>query len=209
MKGLILLLLTSLLAVGNISAQTDTINPAAVAPANGKEFLLSYYQQTFDSLQKSVEGLSEAQLQFKPAADKWSISQCLEHIVLAEKMIFDYAKKGMAAPANPERKKEVKAKDEDVIKSINDRSFKAKAPESIIGKGKYLNGNAALADLQNGRKAILEYINSASVDDLRNHINDSPMGPVDAYQSLLFIAGHTSRHTAQINEVKADVNFPK
>jgi len=209
MKRLFSLLLTSLLAVGNLSAQTDTKSTTLVAPANGKDFLLNYYQQTFDALQKSVEGLSEAQLNFKPAADRWSISQCLEHIVLTEQMIFDFAKKGMEAPANPERKKDVKMKDEDVIKGVTDRSFKAKAPESIVLKGKYLDANAALTDLQNNRKTVLEYIDNVSVDDLRNHIGDSPMGPVDSYQSLLFLAGHTSRHTAQIDEVKADVNFPK
>lgn len=209
MKRLFLLLLTSLLAVGNLSAQTDTTNTTSVAPANGKDFLLNYYQQTYDALQKSVDGLSEAQLNFKPAADRWSISQCLEHIVMTEQMIFDFAKKGMEAPANPERKKDVKMKDEDVIKAINDRSFKAKAPESLVLKGKYQNANAALADLQNNRKGVLAYIDSVAVDDLRNHIGDSPMGPVDSYQALLFLAGHTSRHTSQIDEVKADVNFPK
>ncbi|MEJ5960831.1 DinB family protein [Pedobacter immunditicola] len=209
MKRLFLLLLTSLLAVGNLSAQTDTKSTTTVAPANGKDFLLNYYQQTFDALQKSVEGLSEAQLNFKPAADRWSISQCLEHIVMTEQMIFDFAKKGMEAPANPERKKDVKMKDEDVIKGVTDRSFKAKAPENIVLKGKYLDANIALTDLQNSRKAVLGYLDSVSVEDLRNHIGDSPMGPVDSYQALLFLAGHTARHTAQIDEVKADVNFPK
>jgi len=208
MKRLILLLLTSLLAVGNVSAQSEAKNSVAAGTANGKDFLLSYYQQTFDTLQKSVEGLSEAQLQFKPAADRWSISQCLEHIVLTEKMLFDYAKKGLEAPAQPERRKDVK-KDEDIIKGINDRSFKAKATENLAGKGKYNTADAALNDLQDERKPILAYINNVSIQDLRNHISESPMGPVDGLQSFLFIAGHTSRHTWQIKEVKADKNFPK
>jgi len=209
MKRLFLLLLTPLLAVGNLCAQTDTTNTSTVAAANGKDFLLKYYQQTYDALQKSVEGLSEAQLNFKPAADRWSINQCLEHIVMTEQMIFDYAKKGMEAPANAERRKDIKVNDEGVIKGVTDRSFKAKAPENVVLKGKYPDANAALADLQINRKAVLAYIDSVSVDDLRSHIGDSPMGPVDSYQALLFLAGHTSRHTAQIDEVKANVNFPK
>jgi hypothetical protein len=34
-------------------------------------------------------------------------------------------------------------------------------------------------------------------------------GPLDAYQWLLLISGHTERHLAQILEVKADPNFPR
>ena len=32
---------------------------------------------------------------------------------------------------------------------------------------------------------------------------------IDAYQWLLLLAAHSARHTAQIEEVKADPNFPK
>jgi hypothetical protein len=187
-------------------ATTDTL---AATSVNGKEFMVSYYQQTFDGLKKSITGLSAEQLQFKPAADKWSISQCLDHILLTEKALFDYAKQGMEKPANPERKKEVKVKDEELIKGMNDRSSKAKAPDNIIGKGTYNDPAKALADLQDSRTTILAYLNQFSIDDLRNRINDSFFGPVDAYHGFLYLAAHTSRHTAQIEEIKADPNFPK
>ena len=32
---------------------------------------------------------------------------------------------------------------------------------------------------------------------------------LDAYEWLLFLAAHSERHTKQIDEVKADPNFPK
>ena len=45
---------------------------------------------------------------------------------------------------------------------------------------------------------------------LRDHAVDSPLGmKLDGYEFMLFIAGHSERHTKQINEVKADPNFPK
>ncbi|MBA3987430.1 MAG: hypothetical protein H0X63_12870 [Flavobacteriales bacterium] len=50
--------------------------------------------------------------------------------------------------------------------------------------------------------------NSVSLEDLRNHINDSRAGAIDAYQSLLFIAGHCARHTLQIEEIKQAGGFP-
>ena len=45
--------------------------------------------------------------------------------------------------------------------------------------------------------------------DLRAHVADSPMGQLDAYEWLLLIGAHSKRHTEQIDEVKADPNFPK
>jgi hypothetical protein len=44
---------------------------------------------------------------------------------------------------------------------------------------------------------------------LREHVADSPMGKLDGYEFVLLIAAHSERHTKQINEVKADPNFPK
>lgn len=211
MKSLLLLLLTTFLAVSNLSAQeqADQTVSAPIGTLNGKEFLHNYYQQTFDALESKIKGLNEAQLQFRPAADRWSISQCLEHIVLTEDMLFGFARKGLESTANPERRKEIKITDGDLIKGINDRTHKAKATEEISGKGKYTSPDNALAELQNQRKNIFDYLAKLTEEDLRNHVSDSPFGAVDGYQSFLFIAGHTSRHTQQIEEVKADKNFPK
>ena len=47
-------------------------------------------------------------------------------------------------------------------------------------------------------------------DDLRGHGMPHPvLKTLDGYQWVLLIAGHSARHTAQIDEVKADPKFPK
>jgi hypothetical protein len=38
---------------------------------------------------------------------------------------------------------------------------------------------------------------------------DGPVGKMDGYEFILFIAAHSERHVKQIDEVKADPNFPK
>lgn len=209
MKRYIFQLLGLFIAVNTINAQDLSNGQQSAGPLKGKDFLLDYYQQTFNALKKSTENLSPAQLHFKPATDKWSVGQCLEHIITTEKMLFDFAKQGMEKPATPERRTEVKATDEKIIQGINDRSFKAKATEDLTGKNQLNNSADALNELQRNRKVIADYLANVKEEDLRSHISDSPFGPVDAYQSFLFIAGHTSRHTLQIEEVKSDKNFPK
>jgi hypothetical protein len=45
---------------------------------------------------------------------------------------------------------------------------------------------------------------------LRDHAVDRPVGTKwDAYEFILLIGAHSERHTKQIQEVKADPNFPK
>jgi len=206
MKRLLFLLFTACTLVNTVMAQS-----AAPGVQHDKAFLLDYYQQTFDALRKSVAGLNEAQLAFKPAADRWSISQCLEHIIKTEPALLEYAKKTLEQQPNPERKGDVTMSDDDVINGMTDRSFKAKASEELSPKeaGRYRDPKSALNDLKQQRKELLRYIKGVSVEDMRNRITDSPFGPVDGYHSLLYIPAHTARHTLQIEEVKADPDFPK
>ncbi len=62
---------------------------------------------------------------------------------------------------------------------------------------------------EQSRESNMDYVRTTN-DDLRDHFFSHPVfGPLDGYQWLLLIATHSARHTAQIEEVKADANFPK
>ena len=60
------------------------------------------------------------------------------------------------------------------------------------------------------RAKNIDYI-KANYPEMRKHIMEGPpgTGTNDAYQWMLLMAAHSKRHTAQIEEVKADPNFPK
>lgn len=213
MKKLYLLLATFVLISftareTGISNPNNTRNADVYQISNDKEFLLDYFQKINDRLKKSIGGLSEAQMRNKPAPEEWSVSQCVEHIILTEKMLFEMTKELLAKPANPERKEEVKVTDQELIDGMTDRSSKAMAPKELQPEGKYDAPETALRDLRDQLAEITNFIKKTSEVDLRNHITDSPFGPIDAYHSLLFIAAHTARHTLQIEEVKTDAGFP-
>src|SRR5690606_40003661 len=78
---------------------------AQESPKNDTTIALDYYQETLDKLSNSVNELSEAQLHFKATDSTWSISQCLEHIIITEDMIFGMIKGYMEQPENPERRR--------------------------------------------------------------------------------------------------------
>ena len=179
------------------------------SPSPETTFALSYYQETFGNLEKQVKGLTQEQMHFKPSENDWSVSQCLEHIIITEKMIFDMIQETMEQPANPERKKDIQYTDREIIANATDRTTKYKAPELLVGKGKYNDPETALKELRKQRGTILAFIKNTPTEELRNRVSESPTGFADAYQSVLFLAGHTARHTLQIDEIKASAGFPK
>jgi len=195
---LIVTLLLCLPLVGNSQAESQ----------EDKAYVLTYFHETLEKLQQDVNGLSQEQLQFKASDSSWSISQCLEHKNKTEPLLFTMVKTSMEQPTNPERKKEIKLSDQDIINMITDRSAKFKAPKNLIGTGKYNNADKAIMDLKQQRKEIFSFIKNTPIKELRNRVNDSPMGATDTYQSLLYVAGHTARHTLQIEEIKKAENFP-
>ncbi|NGM64031.1 DinB family protein [Sphingobacterium sp. SGR-19] len=171
--------------------------------------LLTHYEQTATQLKKNVTGLTEEQLNFSPGEGQWSISQCLEHIVLSEPMIFGMFKQEMSKPDTSQTSQKPSYTDEEIVKSITNRGEKYPAPEMLKPTGKYDDINEALTAFENGRKEIIDYIKNADIKVLRNHISQGPAGPVDGYQNLLFITAHSDRHILQIEEIKAHPNFPK
>jgi DinB superfamily len=173
-----------------------------------KDRAIKYLESTKQGVLDATAGLSEAQWNFKSAPDRWSVAEVTEHIAAAEDllrgMIVD---KVMQSPVQPEGT-DLKATDDLVIAMIPDRSHKAQAPEPLKPTNRYGSPEAAIKHFLESRQQTIDFLKQH--DDLRLHVGDSPLGKkLDAYEWVLFIAAHSERHTKQINEVKADPNFPK
>jgi len=103
----------------------------------------------------------------------------------------------------------VKGKDQLIIEKVPDRSHKVQAPEILRPTGRWANEADLTKAFEGARSATISYVQTTN-DDLRDHFFDHPVfGPLDGYQWILLLATHSARHTAQIEEVKADPNFPK
>lgn len=171
--------------------------------------LVQYLTTTRDQVLTESATLSDEQWAFKPGPDRWSVGEVVEHLALAEAFLFDLQQKTVGGPAaTPEQMAATKGKDEMLLKVIPDRTKKATAPEPLQ-PGTRLGGRAeVLAAFKERRGKTLDYAGKTT-DDLRGRVADSPLGPVDAYQWLLFVGAHTERHLGQIREVKAHAQFPR
>jgi DinB superfamily len=203
--NLVRALLLMAIAVLPIAAQTPQASSRMTE--KDREFAINQLKASREKFANAVAGLSETQLKFKSAPDRWSVAEVAEHITLSEDLIFNIlTDKVLKTPATPD--KESKITDDQVLAMVTDRSNKAQAPETLKPAGKWQNITETMQEFDKRRARTIEFVKTTNID-LRSHFSSSPRGEIDALQFVLFLSGHVDRHVAQINEVKSDPNFPK
>jgi hypothetical protein len=188
----------------------------AMAPAFGqsgmtageRKFLVEQLEKSKKDMLASITGLSAEQWRFKTAADRWSVQECAEHIILAEDLLFNLSQQAMKNPAGSRLESANEAADHKMVATVLDRSQKASAPEPLVPSAKYATAADAVREFTLLRDRSIAYAKSTS-DDLRAHSANGPAGPMDSYQFLLAMAAHSGRHTLQIREVEANAAYPK
>ena len=178
--------------------------PAQTLTKGERERAMSELHASRKMLIDAVAGLSEKQLNWKAAPERWSIAEVAEHLALSEDFLFGLYKSVAASPADPAKSSAIK--DEDFMKTMRDRSQKATAPEAIAPKKTFASTAAALAAFKERRDAHILYVETTQDDGLRHKL--APNFGMDGYQIFLMIASHTERHCAQIAEVKAAAGYP-
>ncbi len=153
--------------------------------------------------------MSDAQWNFKIAPDRWSVAEVMEHLAAAEDMLRGMEQEQvMKRPEVPVRDAaETRKADDAVLAMVPDRSHKAQAPEPLKPTNRFGSAAAAQKHFVESRATTEDYLKNTA--GLSAHLSDSPMGKLDGYEWVLFIAAHSERHTKQMLEVKADPNFPK
>jgi len=189
-----------------ISLAVGSLAPAQTAAEI--ERAATYLAKTRDAVLSTTEGLSAAQLAFKPAPEKWSVAEVLEHIASTEDYLMTLVRdQVMTAPARPAGE-DVAAIDDFVLKAIPNRASKLKAPEPLVPTKRYGSAEGSRKAFTTSRAKTIAFLKETK--GLRDHAIDSPLGrKLDPYQWVLFIAAHSDRHHQQIEEVKADAKFPK
>src|SRR5260370_15769448 len=111
-----------------------------------KDKALQYLESTKKNVLEATNGLSEAQWNFKPAPDRWSAAQVMEHIAAAEDFIRGMVKeKIMMAPAG-EPRPDLKKTDEAVLAMGSDRTNKVQAPEAVVPANRFGSTEACIKD---------------------------------------------------------------
>jgi hypothetical protein len=168
-----------------------------------REHLVAHLEMTQSWLTDEVSSLSAAQLNFRPAPDRWTVAEVVQHLAIAEpnywKLLHDSLKQ---APKKLERH----ATDADVLWYGIDRTRHEKTSPDENPKGQEIDAAQALKTFLAMHAQLLDMARTTN-EDLRGHA--VPEWNVDAYQCLLEISTHEQRHILQIREIKASPGFPK
>ncbi|CAL66541.1 DinB family protein [Christiangramia forsetii] len=169
--------------------------------------VFEYLDETQEALEESLQGLSGEQMQFIIDENSWSAAQIIEHINIVEFSLKSLLESRVSENTST-MNEEVEMTDEEVVQFITDRSKKIPTQDQFKPSNKFKNADEAIEAFKDQREELVDWLKDSEVD-MRSFVNEFPFGKIDGYQTLLFMAGHTARHTAQIEELKKDPNFPE
>lgn len=173
-----------------------------------------YFAFTRRRLEETTTGLTAAQARFKPAPDRWSIAEILEHLAIAHDRILTRVIDQFPQAPAPAPGRDAQTVDALILEKIPSRSKKTTAPEFAQPKGEVAPKDA-LDRIRQSYQRLTEFLESTP--DLREHVLPSPPlnfttdgahSTADGYQWALTAAAHDERHVRQMLEVKADPNYP-
>ena len=168
--------------------------------------ILQHLSESRELLRQTVDGLSAEQRSFRPAADRWSVADCIEHLTIVENFTVKRIQQLLEQP--PAGQPDTNGKDELILDKVPVRSTRVKGPEGVMPTGRWPDFEELLRQFEATRQRTIGFA-EATLADLRAYAFQHPfLGPLDCYQWLLFLATHCERHVGQMEEVKSDPAFP-
>lgn len=190
------------------AACASAIEPAM--SAEQREMVVKLLRESQKETLDLVSSISDEQWKWKPAPNRWSVGECVEHIMLSEGLLRVKMEEALAGAPNPDWQAKTAGKTEFLLKVMAPRQGKAEAPESIQPQSK-LTRVEVMAKLAQTRAKTLKFAETTEAT-MNDHTAEHPFpvfNTLSAYQWLLYIPLHNMRHDKQIQEVMATEGYPK
>jgi hypothetical protein len=135
----------------------------------------------------------------KPADDRWSVAEVLEHLSIVEGRVVGLL--GAMIPTAPIASAPGGAPTAVDRAMLRNRLNRITAPD-VICPGGNVSADDAWAALERSRAQLLELLGMAEGRDLTQIGRQHPvLGSIDGYQWIAAIGGHEERHALQILEI--------
>jgi hypothetical protein len=167
--------------------------------------VLSRLDSARATLRGAIDTVPAAMQHQRPAADRWSCAEVLEHLTLVEKIFggrivkaLDAARSGLSPEALP------RAPLPDAIEQrMSDRVNKRQAPEPALPTGT-VDIASGWATLERNHSTLRAALSGCDGLALSQVTLDHPFfGTMNVYQWVELMAAHEGRHTEQIKEIAA------
>jgi hypothetical protein len=163
-----------------------------------KKELLADLESGRQALLDALNGVTEEIAPRTPAPGKWSVLECVEHLVVSEDYLFSQliaSRDSHAAVVNRDREARILSRGLDRTKTMQ-------SPEVGRPAGRFSTLREAVQCYLASRERTIRFVENCN-DDLRSKLTSHPLiGAVNCYEMLLIIAVHPHRHSKQIEEIK-------
>jgi uncharacterized damage-inducible protein DinB len=170
--------------------------------------LLTYLEQNRATLRAAVDHVPVSQRQLRPAPDRWSTAEVLEHLAIVEKRITGrLADAVTAARTNAAATTDdVAPFDEHFARRLLNRELRVTASQASEPTGT-LDVDAAWSELEAGRTSLIDLVHQSDGLPLADPLAPHPVfGRLTFRQWIVFLGGHDARHADQIREIAGALN---
>jgi DinB superfamily len=154
-------------------------------------------------LRAAVDAVPRTARQLRPAPDRWSAAEVLEHLSMVERLFTDrIANELQLRIAALEHETSERAKLPDAIETrMADRINRRQAPDTALPSGT-VTCDDAWAGLEQGHARLRTIVGAADGLALGQVMLDHRFfGTLTIYQWIELMAAHEGRHTQQIREI--------
>lgn len=163
--------------------------------------IIPMLEQSRESLHAAAAGLSDQQASIRPAPDRWSVIEIIEHVARAEESFAKWLERAEVRDMpTVDREKEAT-----LAVQLADRSKKVEAPDVVKPQGKCADLASALEYFDAARAHTIEFARSQGERLYHLHTAHPRRGPVNGAELLVIAAGHARRHAEQVREVIAAI----
>lgn len=187
---------------------------------NSTDFLQTIVSETeknSDTARSLTSGLIEAQLNWKPSADQWSIAQCLEHLAITSSKFDSY----FSAALERARRKWPLANGPIykpsmvggwLAKQVNPEGGRNLAAPKVFRPSESSSIHGSLEMFLNQQARFLDFVRESTGIDYNKTRLRSPVTPLIRYSladAFVITVLHGQRHLAQARRVREMPEFPK
>ncbi len=174
-----------------------------------RQQLIALLRDSAASFVDSFRATSPEQFHYKPAADKWSIAETAEHVVVAETGSGRLIRgKLTREPASAEALAATQGAEARIDSRLQKRDRAFPAPEFVLPTGRWQTAREMVAIFEESRTATIDFLLATELD-LAGYAAPHPaLGPLNGYQWAYFLVRHSERHVEQIEEIKRAAGYP-
>ena len=168
-------------------------------PADRQQ-ILRLIAESDAALVGAVAGVSNEDARRRPEPERWSVLECVEHVILGDDAMFARVSAHSTPGAPPgERREEL------ILRGMTNRERRFAAPELARPTGRFSSLLEAIEVFRQRRARSTAYVEQYREDPRSRTTQHPGLEPISCHEMFLALALHPARHALQIREVRLNL----